>query len=452
MQGDSYGYRFLLLGAILAVNGFFAAAETALLSSRRSRLQARAEEGDSGAKAALVLLENPERLLSAIQVGVSVCGLVLGWAGEGTIHEMLLGWLHPFLTPATEKLLDGASFVIAFAVMTYFHVVLGEVLPKNMAIESADRLASQLAPVVLVFDRIARPLVTLIEKSSARISRLLGIKGEGGHGGGLSAEELKMVIRTSRTEGHLRLFEEDAIRRLLELQEYSAREIMVPRNQMASVSVNSSLDHVLLLLNEYQYSRLPVYEGSPDHIVGVVHLKDLVKVWMRRRAALEARRPVRPFQLAKVMRQPLFVPESKSLRELVDEFRDHHTHMGVVVDEHGTVSGLVTLEDVLEQVFGEIEDEHDISRPKISASAEVFEVDGTINIPDLANQYGVDLPSQAGFETLAGYVLFQLGHIPQVGEVVTEGNYKFTIMEMQRNRIATVKIEKLPPPKADSNS
>ena len=400
MSDGNHGYKILLLVFIVALNGFFAAAETALLSVRKSRLQNLADDGDTGAKVALGLLENPERLLSVTQVGVTLTSLGLGWAGEDTLFTMLMGWLKPMETPGTTALIHGVAITGAFAMMTYFHVVMGEVVPKNIALASADKLAVLVAPILLVFSRIAGPLVTTIERSANFISARLGVTGES-HGAAHSVEELKFIVASSRTEGHLEGFEEDAIRRLLELSTFAAREVMVPRNQMVSVSVMSSLDHVLLILNEHQYSRMPVYEKDADQIVGVVHLKDLVQVWMRRRAAQDARRMVMAFDLRKVMRKPLFVPETKSLHELVDEFREHHTHMAMVVDEHGSVAGLVTLEDVLEQVFGEIEDEHDVSRPKVVLDAKSFEVDGMINIPDLANEYGVELASDDGYETLA---------------------------------------------------
>ncbi len=443
MSDANYGYRFLLLALIVALNGFFAASEAAMLSVRKSRLQSLADEGEAGAKMALSLLQNPERMLSVTQVGVTLTSLGLGWAGEDTLFQMLVGWLQPIMTPTTTALFHGIAITAAFTVMTYFHVVLGEVVPKNVALASADKLAVLVAPILLVFSRLAGPLVTTIERSANAISARLGVTGEtqtSGH----SVEELKFIVASSRTEGHLVGFEEDAIRRLLELSTFAAREIMVPRKQMVAVSVSSTLDHVLRQLNEHQYSRLPVYEKDPDHIVGVVHLKDLVQVWMSRRAALEARRPAaRGFDLRKVMRQPLFVPETKSLHELVDEFREHHSHMAIVVDEHGSVAGLVTLEDVLEQVFGEIEDEHDISRPRAAADAPSFEVDGMINIPDLANQYGIELPSDDGYETLAGFLLFQLGDLPQVGTTVEHAKLRFTVLEMERNRIARVQVERL---------
>jgi putative hemolysin len=188
-----------------------------------------------------------------------------------------------------------------------------------------------------------------------------------------------------------------------------------------------------------------VYENSPEQIIGIVHLKDLVRVWMQRRVAHEARRPVAPFRLRSVMRKPPVVPETKSLRDLIDEFRARHTHMALVVDEFGTVSGLVTLEDVLEQVFGEIEDEHDIARPKPNADAATIEFEGSITIRDLATQYGIELPSDTGFETLAGFLLFRLGYIPTAGAFIEYGRRRFTVVEMDRKRIARVKIERLPP-------
>lgn len=435
MADSNYGYRFLLVGLIVAANGFFAASEAALLASRKSRLQQMADDGNTGAKAALHLLENPERLLSVVQVGVTIASLGLGWAGEETIHQLLLQVLQPLINPITEKIIPIIALIISFMLMTYMHVVIGEVVPKNLAIETADRFAVLVAPILLVFGRIAGPLVNIIERSSIRISRKLGLKGEG-ESGGHTVEELKFIISSSHDEGKLERFEQGAIQRILELQKYGAREIMVPRNQMIAIPVNSPLENVLLILNEHQYSRLPVYESSPDQIIGIVHLKDLVSVIMQRQA-------LERFPLRQMMRKPIYVPETKSLSDLVDEFRENNTHMAVVVDEHGTTAGVVTLEDVLEQVFGEIEDEHDISRPRPDAAATAIELDGAINVPDLANLYGIELPTDGGFETLAGFLLARLGDLPSEGTVVEDGGRRYTVLEMERNRIARVRVEKL---------
>ena len=438
-----FGYRTLIVVLVLAMNAFFAAAEVALLSSRKSLVRRLAEKGNSGAQAAMSLLADPERMLSVVQVGVTLASLGLGWAGEDTFYRVLVVILQPWETPVTRAALHGASFALAFLVITFLHVVIGEVVPKNLAIEKAERLAVLVAPPLLFFHRLSAPFVYVIEKSAAAVSRGIGLS-EAPHAGGHSVEEIKFILSSSRKEGHLEPFEEQSIKRLLELQEHSAREIMVPRHQIVSVSVNATLDYVLRIMDEHQYSRLPVYEGRPENIVGVVHFKDLFREWMERRAAHESRKPVPPFRLRNLMRKPLVAPESKPLESLVDEFRKSHAHMAIVVDEFGTITGLVTLEDVLEQVFGEIEDEHDLRRPPPPAEARLVELDGTVNIRDLETQYGIELPGDAGFETLAGFLLFKLGYIPQAGEHVDYGGRRYTIAEMDNNRIARVVLERLP--------
>jgi CBS domain containing-hemolysin-like protein len=439
-----FAYRILLIFLILALNGFFAGAEVALLSVRQSRLKAMAEEGQIGAQAALSLLANSERLLSVVQVGVTLASLGLGWAGEDTIFRLIMRALNPALTPATEPVLHGVSFALAFLVMTYAHVVLGEVVPKNLAIEKADRLAVIVAPALLVFYRISGPFVFVIERSAATISKVLGLRGTA-HGGGHSPEELKFIISNSLKEGHLFEFEQGAMQRLIDLHNFAVREIMVPRKDIVSVPLTSTLDEVLKLMAEHQYSRLPVHDEKPEQIVGIVHAKDLVLVWRERRRANELRRPVPPFDLRRLLRKPIVVPETKLLNQLVDEFRKTHTHMAMVVDEFGTIAGLVTLEDVMEQIFGEIEDEHDIRRPLPPIEAATLELDGGTNIRDLETQYGIEVPVDAGFETLAGFLLFELGRIPAVGDAVEHGNRRFTVLSMERNRIARVLVEKVEP-------
>jgi CBS domain containing-hemolysin-like protein len=431
--------RLILLVAIVALNGFFAAAEVSLLSVRRSRLNELAEQGNIAARAALDLLAHPSRLLSATQVGVTLASLGLGWAGEDTLYQILLRILHPVITPATTYWLHGLSLAVAFLSISFVHVVIGEVVPKNLAIEKADRLALLMAPALLVFLRISAPFVYVVERAASGLSAAMGL--HGGHGGGgHSPEELKFIVESSRLEGHLEGFEEDAIQKLLELREVNARQIMTPRMEIVSVSVDASLDELLRITLEHKYSRLPVYEGKPEHIIGIVHYKDLVRAWQERKFAADRRIPARPFLLRRYLRDVLVVPETKPLNQLVDEFRKKHAHLAMVVDEFGTITGLVTLEDVLEQIFGEIGDEHDVRRPLPVAGAPVIEVDGSTSIRDLASQYKIELPGDAGFETLAGFLLFRLGYIPGPGESVTYGSRTFIVEAMDKNRIARVKI------------
>src|SRR5713226_7324199 len=259
MTESHYGFRIFLLLVILGVNAFFAGAEVALVSVRESRLKQLAEGGHAGAQAALNLLANPERLLSVTQIGVTLASLGLGWAGEGTLYSLFIGVFQPLMTPGLEKALHAAGFVVAFLIMSYFHVVIGEVVPKNLAIEHADRLAAAVAPALLIFYRIAAPFVWVIEQSAAAITSALG-ETEGQRGGGHSAEELKLIVSSSRGLGHLPQMQEDIIHNALDLHKISVREIMVPRNDIVSVPLDATLDQVLETMIAQQHSRLPVFD------------------------------------------------------------------------------------------------------------------------------------------------------------------------------------------------
>lgn len=441
MNETYYGFRFLALALILGANALFAASEVALISVRPSRLRELAEEGSGGAHAALSLLANPGRLLSVVQVGVTLASLGLGWAGQDTIYRFFLGLLGSLLTPTHEKLLHGASFAFGFLLMTFCHVVVGEVVPKNLAIEKADRLAVLVAPVLLLFSRIVEPFVYVIERSVAALSKLLGLRGEQ-RGGGHSAEELKLIVSSARGEGGLPKFEEDVIHRVLDLEGLSVREIMVPRNDIVSVSIDAPPEEILRAMMDHQYSRVPVYEERPEQIIGVLHYKDLLRFFEETRLAGPLRPAATRFRLRSLLRKPPVVPETKLASQMVDEFRRSRVHMAMVVDEFGTIVGMLTFEDVLEQVFGEIDDEQDLARQMPAPEAMTLEVEGTISIRDLETQYGIELPADAGFETLAGFLLFRLGCIPKPGDQVQEGAKRFTILAMERNRIARVRIER----------
>ncbi len=442
MEEARVGYRLLLVGFVLLANGFFAAAEVALVSVRQSRLKQLAAEGQTGANAALSLLERPERLLSVVQVGVTLASLGLGWAGQETLYFLFTQWFGSGLAPEFGQLFRSLAFGLAFLLITYAHVVVGEVVPKNIAIEKADRLAVVVAPVLLVFARVATPFVFVIERSAALLSRGLGRKGEP-LGGGHSAEELKFILLVSRRRGQVESFEEAAISRLLDLQDYLVREIMVPRSEIVSAPVTASLDEMLSLMAEHKFSRVPVYEGGKEHIIGIVHFKDLVAVWREHRRAAESQRARPQFSLRLLMTKPYVVPETKPLNQLISHFRNVHSHMALVVDEFGTVVGLVTMEDVLEQIFGEIEDEHDVHLPPVVRHAPILELEGGVSIRDLEMHYGIELPVDAGFETLAGFLLHRLGSIPAPGNELEYEGYRFTVLEMERNRIARVRVERL---------
>lgn len=444
VDSSYFTFRIPLVILIVAVNAFFAGAEVALISVRQSRLRQMAEDGVAGAAAALSLLANPERLLSVVQVGVTLASLGLGWAGEDTVYTLIMAAYQPVFPPGAEPYLHAASFVVAFAAISYFHVVFGEVVPKNLAIDKADRLAVLVAPALLFFYRVSLPFVVIIERSASAITRMLRL-GTGQAGGGHSAEELKLIVSSSRGMGFLPEEQEDMIHRVLDLNRVFVREIMVPRNDIVSIPVSATLDEVLSTMIEQQHSRLPVYEEKPEQIVGLLHYKDLLPVWSERKAAMRAGRPPRPFSVARLMRKFLVVPETKPISQMLDEFRQGRSHMAMVVDEFGTIVGLLTVEDVLEAIVGPIADEYDEKVVLPPAEGEVLELDGATRIRELENQYGLALPGDAGFETLAGFLLYRLGAIPSAGQWTDYEGRRYTVLEMDRNRIARVRIEKLPP-------
>jgi CBS domain containing-hemolysin-like protein len=438
-----FSFRLLLVVGLIAVNGFFAAAEVSLLSVRPSRLRQMAGDGQAGARAALSLLANPGRLLSVTQVGVTMASLGLGWAGEDPLYRILTGFFRPATTAATADLLHGAAFVLAFLIIGYFHVVLGEVAPKNLAMAKADRLAALAAPALLVFYRVSIPFVVVIERSAGAIVRALRLKGMAQRGGGHSAEELKLIVSSSRGLGYLPEMQEDIIHRVLDLGAISVREVMTPRNDIVSIGSVATLDEVLRTMIATQHSRLPVYEGAPEKIAGILHYKDLLPVWEERRQAIRSGRPSRAFRVARLLRPHLVVPETKPLSQMLEEFRQGRSHMAMVVDEFGTIVGMLTVEDVLEQLVGRIEDEHDEKMPRPAIAGDL-ELDGTTRIRDLESEYGIEIAGGGGFETLAGFLLFRLGKIPTAGDSAEFEGRRYTVLEMDRNRIARVKIEKTP--------
>jgi CBS domain containing-hemolysin-like protein len=403
-----------------------------------------AEEGRTGAQAALDLLANPEKFLSVMQLGLTFTGLALGWAGEETLQEYLYTNFQIVVPAAWRGVLSAACFGVAFLIVSYLHIVFGEVVPKNLAIDKADRIAILLAPPISFFARLTRPFVNIIERSAAALSRALGLRGDS-HGASHTPEELKFIIAAARKQGYLDQFEEDALQRLLELRDFAARQIMTPRNAMVAAPVEAPLDDLLRIFHENKYSRIPIYERSPEHVIGIVYAKDLLDVWQQRRINRDKNLPSPRFELRRLLRKGPVVPETKPLTQLIDTFRHSRSHMALVVDEFGSVTGLLTLEDVLEQVFGEIEDEHDVKLPPLPVDWEELELEGTTSIRDLETRYLIEVPANAGFETLAGFMLFRLGAIPEVGDTVVEGQLRFEVSAMDRNRIVLVKVEKVQP-------
>lgn len=433
-----FGLRIVFLAALLGVNSFFAAAEVALVSVRRTRVRQLAEAGSRPARLALDLIESPDRLLSATQLGVTLASLALGWAAESTLYGPLAALLALLPVVPTAGAVHVLSFGVAFFLITFLHMVLGEVVPKHLALARAERLALAVAPPLQLFARASRFFVTLVQRSAAAVSRMVGLHAPEAQAA-YSADELKHVFAAIALPGRAGRQQREMLRRAIDFYDLTAREVMVPRKDLVSLADSASLDQVLDCLVRTRHTRLPIYAGSPENLVGVLHAKDFWAFIQQVRRWQLLDRPAPPFHLKSFMRELEFVPETKELFELLREFQQRRRQMAAVVDEFGTVAGVVTAEDAIEQIVGEIREEHEPPEPRAPEGS--LELDGITNIVDLDARYGIELPYDAGFETLAGFLLSRLGHIPEAGECIAYGDRTFTVTGMEGNRIGTVLVE-----------
>lgn len=439
MDELSLTLRLGILVLLLGINSFFAAAEVALVSVRATRMRQLADGGDSRAETVLGLLATPDRMLSATQLGVTLASLGLGWAGEGTVYKLIepaLGWV---IATAGEGVAHGSAFVVSFALITYLHMVLGEVVPKNLAMERSERLALAVGPPLEIFATATGFFVHAVKGTAAALSKMMGLRMAPAEDG-LTAEELKLVVSVSGREGEHAERQQEMLHRVIDFYDLTVREVMVPRQEMAGLPLESSLEQAIDRVARSRHSRLPVFDGAEENVVGIVHAKDL---WgfvekMERWRALE--RPTPKFLLRSFVKSVEYVPETKMVWELLEEFQQRRTQLAMVVDEFGTVVGLATAEDALEQIVGEIREEHE-EHPRESAIEGAMELDGNIPIRDLDSHYGIELPYDSGFETLAGFLLSRLGHIPEPGESVEYEQRRWTVKQMDQNRIARVEIE-----------
>ncbi|MGH9775105.1 MAG: hemolysin family protein [Candidatus Acidiferrales bacterium] len=429
--------------AIIAVNAFFSAAEFSLVAVRLSRVRQLLEAGDARAKIIEELLSDMGRVVSGVQVGITLTALALGYAGELTVAAALepaIGWL-PGRWAAIAA--HGIALVLAFGLLTVFQVILGELVPKSISLARAERVALIIARPFRWFLRAFSPLISFLDSFASRMVRILGVTKVSAHTMVHSPEELLILIEQARERGLLQSGEEKFIQSVMELGQVQAREIMVPKPDMHVLPVDATFDEAMRLFATTQRSRIPVYEGSLDHIRGFVHIKDFIWVLLDGARRVEESLPPPPFELRRFLRDILIVPETKPASELLLEFRTRHAGIAMVVDEFGSILGLVTLEDILEEMVGEIHDEFDVvERPlRLGDGALVF--DAALKIRDLATQYKIVLPEDPAYETLGGFVLSQLGFIPRGGESFEACGFRFTVLSVEGRRVSRVKIHKI---------
>jgi CBS domain containing-hemolysin-like protein len=438
-----------LIAFFILANSFFVAAEFAIVSVRETRIEQLIALNRPGARTALQLKHNIDEFLPAVQFGVTLASLALGGIGEPAIADALLRLLAKahgpeWLAAHAMVYAHSAAVVIAFGAITYFEVLLGELVPKSLALQRAERIALAVAGPVDVFIRMTRPAVKVMNWSAARVLRLFRapLRGEGS---AHSPEELKLMATATRRMGLLPPFQEEMIHRAIELNQVVASEIMTPRGKMFSLPADLALEAASAKIVDEQHSRVPVYdpERGREHIIGVVYSKDVARLMHFRGVARGlGSGGASGLTLAQVMRDVLVVPETKLAVELLQEFQERRRQIAIVVDEFGSTLGLVTAEDVLEQVVGELEDEFDTGRSlPLPAAGGGLLLDGSASLRDLTTQLRWKFPRENGVETLAGFLLAKLGHLPDEGETVDFGGRRFAVVQMEGRRIAQVRVE-----------
>jgi CBS domain containing-hemolysin-like protein len=438
-------FRAVSVALLILANGFFVAAEFALVSMRETRIEQMIAQRVPGARAVRRLQENLDDFLPAVQFGVTLCSLALGWIGEPVVAGLFQEWLRNAPHAAVYSHLIAVP--LAFALITYLHVLLGELVPKSLALRKAEQIAIAVAGPMDLFISVTRPAVRFMNKSAGTVLRLFRAPMTQ-EGTVHSPEELKLIATAARRMGLLPEYQEAVIHRAVELNQIPTREIMIPRQNIFSLPADMLIEEASARIVEEQHSRVPVYDPSrgPEYIIGLVYSKDISRL-MHFRLTAQTRFAGAPFtelRLQQVMREVLVVPETKPVLDLLEDFQRRRRHLAIVVDEFGTTVGLVTVEDAIEQIIGEVEDEFDVAEKAVlrSASGGLI-LDGSVKLRDLETQMHWKLPKEGGVETLAGFLLTRLGRIPREGDAIEFEGRRLSVLEMTGRRISRVMIEKL---------
>jgi putative hemolysin len=418
--------RIVLVLLLVLGNAFFVAAEYALVTARRNRLRELADQGSRKASIALRIMDSPVRFIGTVQLGITAFSIALGAIGEPLVEH----FLEPVLATTV-------AFVIAFAIVTYLHVTLGELVPKAIALTKNEQTALWVALPVEAFYVITYPLVWFLQASANSFTRLFGIEPAPAGVVVHSEEEIRMLLAQAEDVGEIEEAEEEMLYKVFDFADKEAHEVMVPRPEVVAISVELPPEEALAALVDSPYTRYPAYRGSLDEIVGILHVRDLF-------SALNDR-GIAQVSLDELLRVPFVVPETKDLASLLADFRREKQHMAVVVDEYGAMQGIVTLEDLLEEIVGEIEDEYDLPDESVEqVDDSTIRIDGTFPIDDFNEQFETELPAE-DYHTIAGFVFGQLGRAPEQGDEVDHDRVCFRVLQVEGTRIERLEVEFRPP-------
>lgn len=414
---------------LVLANGFFVASEFALVGVRRSRIVTLAQSGDRNAQRLLGLLDNLNAYISATQLGITLASLALGWIGEPAVAHLLEG---PLEGRISQVWLDTIAFTIAFSVITFLHIVLGELAPKTLALERAERVALSIAWPMQAFYKIFFWPIRLLDWAGTRTVRLFGLHPSKEHGSTYTGEELRQLVNASQQSGLMEESERVLINRVFDFAQAEVREAMVPRMNIVALPVTATLEDAEKTFCETGYSRLPVYRERLDDIVGLLFMKDLMQC---------IRQPSDEFELEKHLHPPMFLPATARLGGVLAQMQAAQTHFAFVIDEHGGIEGILTLEDLLEEIVGEINDEYDEEvRAQIVEENGSYLLDGMLAVRDANRRFQLRLPEEAGYTTLAGFMLAQAGRLLLPGEVIEYDGARFTVERVDRRRIRRIRF------------
>ena len=420
------------VAVIVAANAFFVAAEYGLVTVRRTRMQELEAQGNRGARRVLRLLEQPPRFISAIQLGVTLSSLALGAIGEPVVSKLLERPLDLLPESWHTSVATTISVILAFTILSYFHVVMGEIVPKSFTLQHPERVALFAAGPISSFYVIFRPFIWVLVRSSAAVLRWFGVSASSGVTLVHSEEELKMLVTASREKGVLEEEEQEMLHKVFEFADKDAVDVMVPRPDVIAVPVDLPVQEVLRLVLSHPFTRYPVFAEEIDDIVGVLHVRDLFSALHER--GLEST------DLRTILREAIMVPETKPLDELLAEFQRTSNHLAIVVDEYGSVEGLVTLEDLLEEIVGEIGDEFDLPDAGILRIGRGrVRLVGSFPIDEFNERFGKSLPVD-DYHTIGGFVFGELGRVPKVGDTVAFDGARFEVSAIDGPRIREVDV------------
>ena len=410
------------VGILILLNAFFVAAEYALVTARRTRIIELHHQGNRRARAVLRITSDPPQFIAAMQLGVTLTSLGIGALGEQTLSHAFEAWMATVLAVA-----------LAYLLLTFFHVVLGELVPKGVALGHAEGTALWVSAPVRAFFTLFAPFVWVLRRSTDAVLHLLGLEPPSAEREPLSEAELRMLLSRSSEQGEIEHEEQQMIDKVFVFGDKDVADVMVPRPEVVAVSAELPPEEALAAVLESPYTRYPVYRESLDDIIGVLHVRDLfTAVHDRGLAAV---------RLDEIVRAAYIVPETKDLASLLQEFRKTNNHFAVVVDEYGGMAGICTLEDLLEEIVGEIEDEFDVPEEQIEQiDDDTYRVDGMFPIDEFNERFGTSLPDE-DFHTLAGFVFGQLGRAPQPGDDVEYDGMRFDVVEVDGNRIEKIAVE-----------